>query len=56
MKLNNYFLKFVAVAIFFYGTTWVFNHVSPWLSVLMIIGAIAYFLRRIDKNTNNQNQ
>lgn len=54
MKLSNNFLKIVAVAIFFYGTTWVFNHVSPWLSILMIIGAIAYGLNRFDKNEQNQ--
>jgi hypothetical protein len=56
MKLNNYFLKFVALAIFFYITTWVFNHFSPWVSILMIIVAIGYFLGHIDKNINNQNK
>jgi hypothetical protein len=56
MKSNKIFLTFVGMGIFFYSTTWVFNHVSPWVSVLMIIGAIAYALHRIDKNSNNQNQ
>jgi hypothetical protein len=56
MKLNKIFLTFVGMGVFFYSTTWVFNHVSPWVSVLMIIGAIAYGLHRIDKNSNNQNQ
>jgi hypothetical protein len=56
MNLNKHFLKFVAIAMYLYITTWVFNHFSPWVSILMIIVAIGYFLNHIDKNSNNQNK
>ena len=34
---------FLLLAIIFFASTWVFNHVNPWLGILMI-GITGFFI------------
>ncbi len=34
---NHAVLVLIIATTYFYGTTWVFNHVSPWLSIALVI-------------------
>lgn len=53
--MNKYIIIALLFIAYFLGMTWVFNHVNPWLSIILtivgIIGLLNYIINQTKKHT-----
>ncbi len=43
----KYFYYLVGVLFFIYAATWTFNHVNPWIAILLTIVAIGFAIKAL---------
>lgn len=51
--INKAYLTAIAIAVYMFTASWVFNHVHPWLSVAMWLALGYYGIVKINKLFKN---
>lgn len=45
----KFFIILLLTAIYFFAVIWVFNHINPWIALVMITGYLGYLVYLIEK-------
>jgi hypothetical protein len=54
MTINKFFLVLVAVCLYIYVTSWVFNHMNAWVGIGIFVLGIYISSKQVTKHLNEK--
>lgn len=52
--MNKIFLITLICLVYFFVMTWIFNHINPWLSIILSIGGVILLINYLTKQIKNK--